>query len=222
MRKFKGAQPAKYRFPRHIRKIALAFLSLLISYLILLPVSIPIKIAITRSQNIAPQAIFVLGSDTDRTVRGVQLWKNNQEMNLWISDLPRWIPPQEKILSKEGMNIEKVKIDMRATDTVTNFTTLVDDFTKSHLKHIYVVTSDYHMSRAEAIASIVLGSRGIIITPIVVPQRDEHSNFPWYREETNDRKQRDMIRSLLWLYTGKTGSSFRSEAKLDFYSLKKF
>ena len=62
-------------------------------------------------------------------------------------------------------------LDGRATDTVTNFTTLVVDFVTQKLHNIYLITSDDRLRRARAIASIVLGSRGIAVTPLAVSSR---------------------------------------------------
>ena len=62
-------------------------------------------------------------------------------------------------------------LDGRATDTEKNFTTLVGDFVTQKLHNIYLITSDYHLRRARAIASIVLGSRGIAVTPLAVSSR---------------------------------------------------
>jgi uncharacterized SAM-binding protein YcdF (DUF218 family) len=92
-------------------------------------------------------------------------------------------------------------LDGRATDTVTNFTTLVEDFVRQKLQHIYLITSDYHMKRARAIASIVLGSHGIAVTPVEVPSQGDKS-------ESLVRVLRDCGRSVVWILTKRTGASF--------------
>ena len=93
-----------------------------------------------------------------------------------------------------------MRLDGRATDTVTNFTTLAEDFVENKIQHIYLITSDYHMSRARAIATIVLGSAGIVVTPLAVPSLGD-------RSESLIRVVRDCGRSLLWVFSGRTGAS---------------
>ncbi|MEO1433309.1 MAG: hypothetical protein AAFS12_05585 [Cyanobacteria bacterium J06632_19] len=69
------------------------------------------------------------------------------------------------------------------------------------LQHIYLITSDYHMRRARAIATVVLGSRGVVVTPVAVDsERDE--------DEALVRVVRDFGRSLLWVLSGRTGAGF--------------
>lgn len=108
-----------------------------------------------------------------------------------------------QIFSNAGINLERIHFDNRATDTVTNLTSLVNDFQRQKIKHIYLVTSDYHISRASAIATVVLGSKGITFTPISVPEKSPRESFL--------KIIRDTIRALFWVMTGYTGSSFKSE-----------
>ncbi|MBD0267943.1 MAG: YdcF family protein, partial [Cyanobacteria bacterium Co-bin8] len=85
-------------------------------------------------------------------------------------------------------------------DTVTNFTTVVDDLKEEGVSCVYLVTSDYHMRRASIIGQIVLGSRGISFRPLSVPSSDAES-------EDLLRSMRDGARAVLWVITGHTGSS---------------
>ena len=81
----------------------------------------------------------------------------------------------------------------------------VDD----NLQHIYLITSDYHMRRARAIslrhgfanASVVLGSRSVVVTPVAVDSRRDEN-------ESLVRVVRDFGRSVVWLLSGRTGASF--------------
>jgi uncharacterized SAM-binding protein YcdF (DUF218 family) len=174
---------------------------ILLSLIGILIISIPIKIAITTIQNPQPQAILVLGGSPQREIFTAQFAGLNPQIPIWISSAPNDTISRQ-IFSDAGINLNRLHLDRRATDTVTNFTTLVNDFQQQKIKHIYLVTSDYHLSRASAIAMIVLGSQGIAFSPISVPeQRDRESSF---------RIIRDIIRSLFWVITGHTGSSFKS------------
>ncbi|NJK52377.1 MAG: YdcF family protein, partial [Leptolyngbyaceae cyanobacterium SU_3_3] len=108
------------------------------------------------------------------------------------------------IFQSAGISTSRLYFDQRATDTVTNFTTVVSDLKRRGVQHVYIVTSDYHMPRAEAIATVVLGSQGITFTAIKVS--GEH------RQESKLRVLRDVGRSAVWLMTGRTGASLRSRS----------
>jgi uncharacterized SAM-binding protein YcdF (DUF218 family) len=90
-------------------------------------------------------------------------------------------------------------LDYQAVDTVTNFTTLVDDLQARGIHSVYLITSDYHMRRARIIGEIVLGSRGIDFKAVKVPS--ERS------PESIEKAIRDGGRAIVWLLTGHTGAS---------------
>ncbi|MCL1491766.1 MAG: YdcF family protein [Pseudanabaena sp. Salubria-1] len=161
---------------------------------------IPVKIAIAFHQAPVPQAIFVLGSDPQRMEFAAQFWRSHKDLDIWVSDFDSNLNYNRLIFEKFGVPDERLRLDGRATDTVTNFTTLAEDFVEHNIQHIYLITSDYHMRRARAIATIVLGSEGIVVTPLAVPSSDEKS-------ESLVRVVRDCGRSLLWFFSGLTGAS---------------
>ncbi len=170
-----------------------------LSLLVVLLGFIPVRINIAFHQAPTPQAIFVLGGDYNRTKFAGEFWQSRKDLDIWVSDFPQYLDQHRQILNKFGVSEEQLHLDGAATDTVTNFTTLVDDFIDDNLQHIYLITSDYHMRRARVIATIVLGSRGVVVTPVVVGSgRDE--------DEALVRVVRDFGRSLLWVVSGKTGA----------------
>ena len=118
-------------------------------------------------------------------------------MDVWISsganpEYSTWVFQESQV------SLERLHLDYRAVDTVTNFTTLVDDFDRLGIESVYLITSDYHMRRANTIAAIVLGSRGIHYKSL--PVASERPPEPLLRS------LRDGGRSILWVLTGKTGS----------------
>ena len=161
---------------------------------------IPAKIMIAFHQTPVSQAIFVLGGDSQRMEFAAQFWQSHKDLDIWVSDFDSNLNHNRQIFQKFGVPNEKLQFDDTATDTVTNFTTLVDDFVKHKIQHIYLITSDYHMRRSRAIASIVLGSQGIVVTPLAVPSSEDIS-------ESLIRVVRDCGRSLLWVFSGRTGAS---------------
>ena len=168
---------------------------------------IPLRLAITWYQVPEPQAIFVLGGDIYRRIPfTAKFAQENPKLEIWLSDFPRAYKYSSRILQEAGVVQERIHYDFCATDTVTNFTCTVEDFVEKDLRHLYLITSDYHMRRAKAIATIIFGSRGIIATPISVP-----SNV--FQPESWLRVLRDSIRSLLWIVNRKTGASFNPALK---------
>lgn len=169
-------------------------------FVCLLLASIPVKLSIAHYQSPHPQAILTLGGSPDREAFTAKFANLTPHLPIWVST---GIPETQarKVFRRAGIDDRRVHLDYRALDTVTNFTTLVKDFQQAHIQHIYLITSSFHMSRAVAIATIVLGSHSITFTPIPVPSK-----------QTSEPKLeivRDSLRALFWLFTGHTGASFK-------------
>jgi uncharacterized SAM-binding protein YcdF (DUF218 family) len=180
-------------FQRYLLKLVAVVLFILIGI-------IPAKLAIAFYQAPAPQAIFVLGGDSQRMEFAAKFWQSHTNLDIWVSDYQIYIEPNRRFFQQLGVPNQHLHLDGRATDTVTNFTTLVKDFVAHKLQHVYLITSDYHMRRAQAIAIIVLGSRGIAVTPVGVPSPEDKS-------ESLVRVLRDCGRSIVWIFSGRTGAS---------------
>ncbi|WP_390622268.1 YdcF family protein [Euhalothece natronophila] len=60
------------------------------------------------------------------------------------------------------MDTNRLHSDDRATDTVTNFTTMVEPLKENDIHHVYLITSDYHMRRSRVIGTVVFGSQSAI------------------------------------------------------------
>jgi uncharacterized SAM-binding protein YcdF (DUF218 family) len=161
---------------------------------------IPVRLAITFHQVPIPQAIFVLGGASDRMEFAERFWQSHKSLNIWVSDYPTDNEFNRRIFQQLGVTNGQLRLDSRATDTVTNFTSLVEDFVSRELRHIYLITSDYHMRRSRVIATIVLGSRGIVVSPLGVASTGEE-------RESWVRVLRDFGRCVLWVVSGKTGAS---------------
>ncbi len=169
---------------------------------------IPINIAIAQLIAPQPQAILMLGGGGDREEFTAYFAKDYPDLDVWISSgkdptavRAIFAAAKSSVYSPQGGG--RLRLDYSASDTVTNFTTLVAPLQQQHIRHVFLITSEYHMPRARTIATFVFGSQGIAVTPIASP-----SNEP---QESVWRTVRDAGRSILWIVTRHTGASFNSE-----------
>ena len=145
-----------------------------------------------------PQALFVLGGAAEREVFAANFARQHPQLPIWVSSgsNPEYA---EWVFAEAGIEPERLHLDYRAVDTVTNFTTLVDELKTQGIHSVYLITSDDHMRRARIIGEIVLGSRGISFKAIPVPS----GRAP----EPIEKVVRDGVRAIVWLTTGYTGAS---------------
>ncbi|MFQ3618864.1 MAG: YdcF family protein [Cyanobacteriota bacterium] len=145
-----------------------------------------------------PEAVLVLGGSTAREQFAAEFAQQHPHLPVWISSgsNPEYA---EWVFKEAGIERDRLRLDYRAVDTLTNFTTLVDEFESQGISSIYLITSDYHMRRAWVIGKIVLGSRGIEFKPVKVP-----STQP---AEATGKVVRDAARAMLWVTTGRTGAT---------------
>ena len=160
-----------------------------------------------QQQFLTPSVALVLGGAPERERFAAQFAKTHPTVEIWVSsgsnpEYAQWVFDEARV------PVEQWHLDYRAVDTVTNFTTLVDELETRNVGEIYLITSDYHMRRASVIAQIVLGSRGINFKPIAIPTEQSPE-----RPETMLREVRDGARSILWVVTGKTGSEWKALLK---------
>ncbi len=146
-----------------------------------------------------PEALLVLGGATEREVFAANFARKHPDLPIWVSsgsnpEFAEWV------FSEAGIQSDRVHLDYRAVDTVTNFTTLVDELRDRGIDSLYLITSDDHMRRAWIIGEIVFGSRGISFKPVAVPSGRE--------PEPLQKAVRDGVRAIVWLTTGYTGANF--------------
>ena len=143
----------------------------------------------------APQLILVLGGDVERERAAAALARrdglpvlvsggSNPEYAQWQFD-------------QQGVAAGRVQLDYRATDTLSNFTSVVDELRRSQVRHVLLVTSSDHMNRALLVGRLVAGSRGIALTPVSVPCGG--LCIP----EGRRKVWGDGLRAALWVLTGR-------------------
>ena len=151
-----------------------------------------------QSYLVQPEALFVLGGHEERECFAAKLAQKYPHLPIWVSSgSPK--DYAQKIFTKAGIESDRLHLDYQASDTVTNFTSLVDELKAQGIDSVYLITSENHMPRARLIGEIVFGSRGIIIKPVAVP-----SDAP---PESINKSLRDGARAILWLTTGHTGAT---------------
>ncbi|AOX03489.1 hypothetical protein BJP34_32290 [Moorena producens PAL-8-15-08-1] len=188
----------RFSYPRKtLSKIRVAF-TLTILFITL--TFIPIRLGLAHLQSPTPQLILTLGGGIARETFTAEFAQQHPNLDIWVSSGVA-TPQAQKVFKEAGIPDQRVHLDRRAIDTVTNFTSLVQDFQTHHIHHVYLITSDFHMRRSIAIAFFVFGSHGIAFTPVAIPsQRPEES---WLRV------LRDVGRSVVWIVTGRTGASLQ-------------
>ena len=151
-----------------------------------------------------PQAALVLGGSVEREQFAAQFAQKHPDLQIWVSSgsNPEYA---DWVFAQAGISPERVHLDYQAVDTVTNFTTLVDAFKAQGITSVYLITSDYHMRRAQVIGQIIFGSRGIDFKPIAVPSQRE--------PEPIEKVIRDAGRAVLWVTTGSTGADLMQHWK---------
>lgn len=142
-----------------------------------------------------PQMILVLGGDVAREEEAGRLARR-YGLPVVVSggsnpEYARWL------FANEGLRRSQFQLDYRARDTLTNFTSLVDELKQARVRHLLLVTSSDHMPRALLIGRIVAGSRGIQITPVAVPCGN------LCHHEGRRKVWGDGFRALVWVLTGR-------------------
>ncbi len=142
-----------------------------------------------------PQMILVLGGDVAREQAAAELARQRL-LPVVVSggsnpEYAQWLFGQ-----REGLPPSQVQLDYRASDTVSNFTSLVDELRRARIRHALLVTSSDHMERALLVGRLVAGSRGIHLTPI--PVSCEHRCI----REPRRKLWFDGLRSALWVVSG--------------------
>ncbi len=142
------------------------------------------------------QLILVLGGDADRERVAAHLARadglpvvvsggSNPEYATWL------------FREREGLPANQVHLDYRAHDTLSNFTSLVDDLRQARIRHALLVTSTDHMERALLVGRIVAGSRGIHLTPVPVPCGQACVT------ESKKKIVSDGLRAAVWVISGR-------------------
>ncbi|SBO44834.1 conserved protein of unknown function [Cyanobium sp. NIES-981] len=140
--------------------------------------------------------ILVLGGDVERERRAAEL-AAERGLPVVVSggsnpEYAHWLFEQ-----RQGLAPDQVRLDYRASDTLSNFTSLVDDLRRARIRHALLVTSQDHMDRALLVGRIVAGSRGIHLTPEPVACGER------CHPESRSKIWGDGLRAAVWVLSGR-------------------
>ncbi len=77
------------------------------------------------------------------------------------------------------------------------------------IRHVYLVTSDYHMARAKTIAVVFFGGCEVEIASIAQPPKYQSSEEFWVKV------MRDGLRALMLLVTARSGARFNPRLQVE-------
>mgnify|MGYP003337652519 CR=1 FL=1 len=150
-----------------------------------------------------PQLILVLGGDVDRErVAGELARRDGLPVLVSGGSNPEYAQWQ---FGQQGLGQGRVQLDYRATDTLSNFTSVVDELKRAKVRHVLLVTSSDHMNRALLVGRLVAGSRGITLTPVSVPCGE------LCHPEGRRKVWGDGLRAGLWVLTGRDLKAWAAE-----------
>ncbi len=142
-----------------------------------------------------PQMILVLGGDVERErVAGELARRDGLPVLVSGGSNPEYA---HWLFGRQGLDAGRVQLDYRATDTLSNFTSIVDELKRAKVRHVLLVTSSDHMQRAMLVGRLVAGSRGIGLTPVAVPCGERCHPEAWRKIWG------DGARAALWVLTGR-------------------
>lgn len=138
---------------------------------------------------------LVLGGDSQREDFALTDWhRQNPNMPIYLSGGSTTEQISNRF-QKRGEILPPFFNDLRARNTVGNFTSMIPAFKRAGVKHVFVLTSSSHLRRALTIGRIVLGSRGISCEGVIAHYDPE-------RRETNDLMVEGIALATLWVSLG--------------------
>lgn len=139
--------------------------------------------------------ILCLGGSEQRLVKGILLAIEDPTAKLVVSSFGIKRSVLTERLLKAGLKKEQFCIDYTALDTIGNFVDTLPIIQALAPKKIYIVTDDYHMKRAQAIADIVYSGLSYQLVNI-----ECKTNTP---QESEFKVNIERIQAWIWKNTGK-------------------
>jgi uncharacterized SAM-binding protein YcdF (DUF218 family) len=157
-----------------------------------------------QNETLQPEAIFVLGGETQRERFAASFAAKHPDLPVWVSGgAPK--DYARRVFANKNVDLKRVHLDYQAIDTLSNFTSMVDELRKAGIKSVYLITSDDHMARSRLVGEVVFGGHGIAVKPV--------SFVSGRSDESWEKVVRDSGRAVFWLFTGNNSSDLVKEYK---------
>lgn len=125
----------------------------------------------------------MLGGNTQRFLKVLQLIKKHKECDVLLSIAPREIPKIIKYLERDkdtvDLSMTNFYIDLKAIDTIDNFIETKTTIKRLSVDKVLLVTSDYHMKRAIAVGKIILDK--VELLPRSFKDKSQKKETRWQR-----------------------------------------
>lgn len=157
-----------------------------------------------------PSSIVVLGGGIRREILAAQLAQSYPNLPIIVSSGSS-LPCLYRVFVEENkVAWSRLKVDFRATDTLTNFTALVFYLRSNQTRKVFMITSEGNMPRASILAWLIWGSRGIAMEPALVGGAGNHES--WLKTFA------DSARAMLWIVLGEktVANLYNSDVELDY------
>ncbi len=143
--------------------------------------------------------ILGLGSRPYIEEMAARLARQSPDLEVMISS---GSPPKvaTRIFERSSISNRRVTLDYRAQDTLTNLTTMLPLLEKHRVDRVILLCEDWRVDRARALASVILGVRGIAFE--FAPYQTLAQNYGTNHRVDHAKILRDRLRAYLWLVSG--------------------
>lgn len=141
-----------------------------------------------------PSAIVVLGGGMRREMQAATLARAYPDLPVLVSSGSTLPCLYRVFVQEQNIAWQRLTVDFRAVDTVTNFTALLPYLQSGKHKKVFVVVSRGQWQRAAVLGWSIWGSQGIVMEPVRVEGVGHHESLP--------KLLRDTVRALAWVVMG--------------------
>lgn len=177
------------------RKICLGAICAIALVLIIFAIKIiPGTLKANKNKDLKADTLLVLGGGIKREMLAADLLSKDKDLSVIISTGSS-IPCLYRVFVKEKkIEWKRVLPNFKATDTLSNFTSILPIFKRLETKKVKVIATNGHWKRAKHLAQIVLHSNGINFEAELIDGQGH--------EESTLKTKLDIARAYLWLLFG--------------------
>ena len=157
----------------------------------------------------SPSWIVVLGGGIRREMLAARLAKSYPNLPVIVSSGSSLPCLYRVFVEESGVAWRRVRVDFRAVDTLTNFTTLLPYLQSNQPRKVFMITDQGNLPRASVLAWLIWGSRGIATEPVLVEGIGHHESW--------SKTFADGIRAIAWVLLGErtVANSYHSKSELQ-------